>query len=166
MLSTLSCTFNSAYMKKNNGSYGYTDRLIENNIHYISFDTGVSTQRKTIVSYWHRRASEICGGIKSYTVFTEWSLRNYAIQLLDPNLGGPPYNLRYSFTGNHSSDFKQFQITTGKTRLKSLYNDKESRAVVSAANIIGEALDQPLTEAMVGKDPIRFVEGYAKCKIL
>ena len=48
------------------GTGGYTDKKVGENQFYIESLTNVSTGPEKALEYWHRRASELCGG-RQYT---------------------------------------------------------------------------------------------------
>ncbi|MFW2373372.1 MAG: hypothetical protein ACN4GM_09660 [Gammaproteobacteria bacterium] len=153
---------NQAYFKKEKGSSGgYVDTLNENDIYHIAFYAKAGTQRKAIVSYWHRRASELCLGLNNYHVYTEWNLNGSTIQEMDPSLNGPPYDVKFSYTGNYSNkateDNSQSNMSDkGRKHLQDNYG-------IAPAAIV-ELIDKPLTKILYDNDPIHFIQGYAKCK--
>ncbi len=61
------CAGPTPYQKRDAGE-GYYDYEIRPGVHAVSFDGNGRTPRETAVTYWHRRAAEICGGPDRYDV--------------------------------------------------------------------------------------------------
>ncbi len=63
----LGCAGPTPYQKRDAGE-GYHDYETRPGVHFLSFDGNGSTSRETVLTYWHRRAAEICGGPDRYEV--------------------------------------------------------------------------------------------------
>jgi len=48
------------------GTGGYTDKKVSGNLYYIESLTNIPTGPAKAIEYWHKRATELCGG-KKYT---------------------------------------------------------------------------------------------------
>lgn len=126
----------STYQKKGGGSTGYSDRHVKDNIHYIRYSVFLRTDRNVLVKFWHRRASEICGGEDRYTVKRDWDNGSRSIVKLDPSL-------------DESDDI----ITEASDSVTKGKKDKE----------LIELLDKNITNAMFS-DKYMMVDGYAECR--
>jgi hypothetical protein len=60
------CTTPYGPYSKLSGTGGYTDKKVSEGQYYIESLTNVPTGPEKAFEYWHRRASELCGG-KPYT---------------------------------------------------------------------------------------------------
>jgi len=56
------------YQKKNAMGNGYHDYIIEPNVYLVSFEGNRWTDADTVAEYWHRRATELCGGTGKYEI--------------------------------------------------------------------------------------------------
>ncbi len=63
----LGCAGPTPYQRRDAGE-GYYDYETRPGVHAISFDGNGRTSRETAITYWHRRAAEICGGSGRYDV--------------------------------------------------------------------------------------------------
>ncbi len=61
------CAGPTPYQKRDAGE-GYHDYEIRPGVHAVSFDGNGRTSRELAITYWHRRAAEICGGRDRYEV--------------------------------------------------------------------------------------------------
>ncbi len=61
------CAGPTPYQKRDAGE-GYHDYEVRPGVHAVSFDGNGRTSRETAITYWHRRAAEICGGRDRYEV--------------------------------------------------------------------------------------------------
>ncbi len=61
------CAGPTPYQRRDAGE-GYYDYEIRPGVHAVSFDGNGRTSRDAAVTYWHRRAAEICGGADRYEV--------------------------------------------------------------------------------------------------
>lgn len=52
-------------------SGGYTDFETQPGVYYVSFEGNGYTSKAAVVQYWHRRASEICGGTDRYEIVSQ-----------------------------------------------------------------------------------------------
>ncbi len=61
------CAGPTPYQRRDAGE-GYYDYEIRPGVHAVSFDGNGRTPRNVAITYWHRRASEICGGPDRYEI--------------------------------------------------------------------------------------------------
>ncbi len=61
------CAGPTPYQRRNAGE-GYHDYEIRRGVYAVSFDGNGRTPRDLAITYWHRRAAEICGGPDRYEV--------------------------------------------------------------------------------------------------
>ena len=50
---------------------GYHDYEVRPGIHFVSFAGSPGTSRGSVERYWHRRASEICGGPDRFVILAK-----------------------------------------------------------------------------------------------
>lgn len=67
LLILLGCAGPTPYQKRDAGE-GYYDYESRPGVHFVSFDGNGRTPREVAITYWHRRAAEICGGPDQYEV--------------------------------------------------------------------------------------------------
>jgi len=67
LLLLLGCAGPTPYQKRSKGE-GYFDYEIMPGMYYLSFQANGRTQHSMVLTYWHRRAAEICGGEDRYEI--------------------------------------------------------------------------------------------------
>jgi hypothetical protein len=64
------CAVQTRYQKQDKG-VGYHDYEIRPGVHVVSYTGGAGASQGAVERYWHRRASEICGGPDRYEVLAK-----------------------------------------------------------------------------------------------
>jgi hypothetical protein len=64
------CATPTPYQKRDKG-VGYHDFEIRPGVYFVSFTGSPVTSRGAVERYWHRRASEICGGPDRFEVIAK-----------------------------------------------------------------------------------------------
>jgi len=67
IVALVGCAGPTPYQRRDAGE-GYYDYEVRPGVHAVSFDGNGRTPRQTAITYWHRRAAEICGGRDRYEV--------------------------------------------------------------------------------------------------
>jgi hypothetical protein len=64
------CASQTRYQKQAGGE-GYHDYEVRPGVHFVSFVGSPGTSRSAVERYWHRRASEICGGPDRFEILAK-----------------------------------------------------------------------------------------------
>jgi len=64
------CATPTPYQKRDQG-VGYHDYEIRPGVYFVSFTGSPGTSRGLVERYWHRRASELCGGPDRYDILAK-----------------------------------------------------------------------------------------------
>jgi hypothetical protein len=64
------CATPTPYQKRNEG-VGYHDFEVRPGVFFVSFTGSPGTSRGAVERYWHRRASEICGGPDRFEIIAK-----------------------------------------------------------------------------------------------